>query len=91
MRSRCGITMGDQLEVVTDKTGVEVAHYANFGVARSRLLQIARVRMQGYYSKLEIFDVRLTVETLKQVPGLELACNDPWNPSTISSERPSGF
>lgn len=67
---------GGDLEVYTDKTGVERAHYANFNVARSRLLKIARERLQGYYSKLGIFDVRLTGERIKGVPGLELACNE---------------
>jgi hypothetical protein len=67
---------GGDLEVMTDETGVETAHYANFNVARSRMLKISRERMQGYFSKLGIFDVKLTKPALKGVPGLELAANE---------------
>ena len=66
---------GGDLEVMTDSTGKEVAYYANFNVARSRLLKISRERMQGYYSKLGIFDVKLTGE-MSGIPGLELAANE---------------
>ncbi|NBU83475.1 MAG: hypothetical protein EBS21_02515 [Sphingomonadaceae bacterium] len=68
---------GGYLQVFTDpKTGVDMAHYANFNVARSRLLKISRERRQPYFGKLGIFDVKLTKPELKAMPGLELACNE---------------
>jgi len=67
---------GGNLTVAKDKEGKEVAAYANFNVARSRLQKIGREMMSIYYSKMGIFDLKITGEDLKKTPGLELAANE---------------
>jgi hypothetical protein len=67
---------GGDLRVIVDDSKTEVAEYANFNVARSRLLKIDRERMAPWFSKLGIFDVKLVKPELKAVPGLEIALNE---------------
>lgn len=78
---------GGDLQVMSDASGHQVTYYANFNVARSRLLKIARERLQPYYSKLGIFDVKITNPKLKETPGLELACNEAMSQMLRSDGR----